>query len=705
MSEDLIQKEFEIKDYKLIENRLEIKLADENIDCEKAAVHIKEIKSGIEYIKNAEIENSIIYLDLADIFIKYSKVPARFEVFIEIIQENKRYLGKAILNKEVDKQERYKNGIKKITEDNLVAVPFISKDKSLMLLIDRDIKYFNEKYKYRTILKSFKIRNGKLSMQVYFKLLSKVEHSVKGITLEFRNSTREPVKYYIPVKVKRNFIIVRDFDLCKLDYESFYWDFYAEVNIKCHGNEEVMRFRIKRPTLNIRRKIRYNSLNNNVDLPNGYILYPYLTSNNCITLTYRPKTEYDGSKYKIREFIAWLGYKVMEPYYLNKNIYLMYEKFSETAQDNSYYFFKYCREKHPDKNFYFVIDKESKDYERIKDDKNVIQFMSIKHLRYICAAKAFIASESKGHCYAWRVQRGKIRPYLDKKKFIFLQHGVLALKKIDDAFNKNTAGAAELFIVSSNQEKDIVCHYLGYNPEDVAVTGLARWDVVKDKSKELEEKEIFIMPTWRNWMTEVEEEVFVNSEYYQKYMELLNSRKLQKMLEKYNLRVNYFLHPKFKEHLSNFSTENSRINIIEPNTTPINELLMRASLLVTDYSSVALEMFYQKKPTLFYQFDIKDYELYQGSYIDMDTELFGYRVMNVDELVEKIEDYLADGFAEKQQFDIARSRYFEFTDRNNCERIYNAISEKINLGNEEKVSIITIIKQKIQMIMKKISQL
>ena len=250
MSEDLIQKEFEIKDYKLIENRLEIKLADENIDCEKAAVHIKEIKSGIEYIKNAEIENSIIYLDLADIFIKYSKVPARFEVFIEIIQENKRYLGKAILNKEVDKQERYKNGIKRITEDNLVAVPFISKDKSLMLLIDRDIKYFNEKYKYRTILKSFKIRNGKLSMQVYFKLLSKVEHSVKGITLEFRNSTREPVKYYIPVKVKRNFIIVSDFDLCKLDYESFYWDFYAEVNVKCHGNEEVMRFRIKRPTLN-----------------------------------------------------------------------------------------------------------------------------------------------------------------------------------------------------------------------------------------------------------------------------------------------------------------------------------------------------------------------------------------------------------------------------------------------------------------------
>lgn len=50
---------------------------------------------------------------------------------------------------------------------------------------------------------------------------------------------------------------------------------------------------------------------------------------------------------------------------------------------------------------------------------------------------------------------------------------------------------------------------------------------------------------------------------------------------------------------------------------------MRCRMLITDYSSVCWDVLYQDKPSLFYQFDIDKYNEAHGSYIDMDTELFG----------------------------------------------------------------------------------
>ena len=54
----------------------------------------------------------------------------------------------------------------------------------------------------------------------------------------------------------------------------------------------------------------------------------------------------------------------------------------ENARDNGYHFFKYVRENHPEVNCYYAINKNSKDYKKIYQYGNIIQFGSFKHWVY-----------------------------------------------------------------------------------------------------------------------------------------------------------------------------------------------------------------------------------------------------------------------------------------------------------------------------------
>lgn len=181
------------------------------------------------------------------------------------------------------------------------------------------------------------------------------------------------------------------------------------------------------------------------------------------------------------------------------------------------------------------------------------------------------------------------------------------------------------------------------------------------------------MPTWRNWLDEVPEAEFEKSSYFINYMEILNSKELHKILEENEITINYFVHPKFKYYIDKFSTNSKNIKIVQPGEIQVNELLMRASLLITDYSSVAWEMYYQNKPTLFYHFDINDYNKYQGSYLDMENELFGDKAMNPTELIQYIKNYVNTDFKHPEKFVKMRKKYFSYVDNKNCERTYKEI--------------------------------
>ena len=126
-------------------------------------------------------------------------------------------------------------------------------------------------------------------------------------------------------------------------------------------------------------------------------------------------------------------------------------------------------------------------------------------------------------------------------------------------------------------------------------------------------------------------------------------------------------------YISDFDSKSTYIKVHKFGDVKVNELIMRADLLITDYSSVAWEMFYQKKPVLFFHFDVDKYIEYQGSYMDLQNELFGDVTYNESTLISRIEEYIKSNFKEKEIYKNRRSRYFKYQDKANTERIFNEI--------------------------------
>ena len=392
-------------------------------------------------------------------------------------------------------------------------------------------------------------------------------------------------------------------------------------------------------------------------------------------------TPYSGLGFRLKERLAILIYKLFRKRLKEKNIFLVFEKFCSMAQDNGYYFFKYCMDNNAEeklnRHIYYIIDKKQKDYKKVANyDEHVIQFMSLKHMVYTLAARLFISSDSRRHAYAWRASESVIRQkVLNEKKSVFLQHGVFGLKRSDE-FKRGTGGGTNLFIASNELEKGYIVEDMDYKPDEVAITGLARWDVLEDKSFNVEQNRILVMPTWRKWLEETTDEIFTESEYYHKYMQLINSKELSDILEQQDLWMDFYIHPKFSDMIKTFSTTTDRIRLIPFGSSPLNELIMECRMLVTDYSSVAWDVYYQSKPVIFYQFDIDKYNEVQGAYMDLEEDLFGDRAETQEELLKLLKETAESDFQLKPQYAKVQHEMYKYIDHNNSKRICDEIAKR-----------------------------
>ncbi len=358
----------------------------------------------------------------------------------------------------------------------------------------------------------------------------------------------------------------------------------------------------------------------------------------------------------------------------------MYEKFCKTAQDNSYYFFKYCMEHLPEKerrHIYYIMDPREPDYKNVAGyGRQVVPFMSLKHMLLTLSMRICISSDSTSHLYVWRSKPSIVRRAIKQKEELFLQHGVTAMKRVDQLFGKKGSSPMTYFVTCSRPEHDIVVREFGYAPGNVPITGFARWDVLEDKSTP-DDPFILMMPTWRSWLEEVDNDTFLQSDYYKNYSALLTDPALDEMLRRNHTRLVFYLHPKFAGYMDNFKDKISpRVTCIPFGQQPLNELMMRCKLLVTDYSSVCWDVLYQNKPVVYYQFDYDLYNQVHGSYLDMTTQLPGDRFTQVEDLVPCLDSYAASGFEMKPKYRKMAKQYFRYRDNHNSRRIYRFLKSK-----------------------------
>lgn len=346
-----------------------------------------------------------------------------------------------------------------------------------------------------------------------------------------------------------------------------------------------------------------------------------------------------------------------------KNVWLIGER-PDTAQDTGYHFFKFCRENYPEKNIYYVITADSPDRKNLQGLDNIITFGSMKHFKLAATADTFIGSHDVEYLLPTKAVDW---PNYQESKRVFLQHGVLGRKKVD--YDKQYYKYPFTMVcVSSRPEYNLVTKRMGYDSNEVKITGLSRFDRLMENHEA--ERSILLIPTWRDWIREHE---FTDSEYFSKYKELLSDDRLNELLEKYNIKLDFYVHYRMQSFVHQFyGLASDHINIIEFGQADVQELLIRNELLITDYSSVSFDFNYMRKPVLFYHFDFERF-FKNGLLRPAGQTFLGDICKDKESLIDTIEKYIENGFKEKSAVRKKKGTIFTHIDDENNERIYDAI--------------------------------
>ena len=361
---------------------------------------------------------------------------------------------------------------------------------------------------------------------------------------------------------------------------------------------------------------------------------------------------------------------------INKKIYLICE-LQDEACDNGYHLFKYIRENYPQYNFYYAINKKSKDFKKIKKYGNIIQFGSLKHWIYYLSATKNISTHKSGNpCpplfYVLHV-------YLNLfNNRVFLQHGI-TMNNSEWLYYKNTKFSA--IICAAKKEYEFIKENFGYPEKNVLYLGFPRYDnLTKTKA---DNKKILLMPTWRNWLGRStnfleNKKDFELSKYYKKYNSLINNKKLIELLEKNNITLYFYPHRNMQKFIKEFVISSKNIKIVEKKDIDIQELLINSSLMITDYSSVSLDFTYMKKPLIYYQFDSLEYreKQLQLGYFSYEDDGFGDVLEQEKQVINKVIYYVENDFKLEEKYKKRSENFFELRDKKNCERVFKYLTKE-----------------------------
>lgn len=349
----------------------------------------------------------------------------------------------------------------------------------------------------------------------------------------------------------------------------------------------------------------------------------------------------------------------------DRNVWLVGERYN-TAQDNGFALFKWLRE-NTTIDAYYVIEKDAEDYVKIQDIPNVLTFGSEKHYEIAFKAKVLLGTHDLENILPYKPARGFF--HYENTFRVFLQHGVLGRKNVE--YHKKYYDLPfHLFIVSSDAEKyDIVVDQLGYDEDEVAITGLARFDNLIQES---EPKDILLMPTWRDWINT--DQQFLESEYYLTYANLIKNEKLLSLLEQHNVNLNFYPHYRSQVYFNkDIADLSDRVHFIPLGSISVQQLLKDHALLITDFSSVSFDFTLMNKPVIYYHFDVQRF--FRKGILRPVEETFLGRIANTeDELVELIEERLNHNF---ENYDMDITNIIKYQDKHNSERIYQSVIDKM----------------------------
>lgn len=370
--------------------------------------------------------------------------------------------------------------------------------------------------------------------------------------------------------------------------------------------------------------------------------------------------------------IYYIGKRIIK-----KPIWILSDRMN-VANDNGMHLFKYLTKNEKNANIYFVMSKKYPDYKKMKKIGKVLDCDSIRYKLYFLLSKNIISSQAD-ECY--------INAFEDKKvflrdlyrfNFIFLQHGITK-DDLSSWLNKNNKNI-KMFITTAKREKESIINGLyGYDENNVKLTGFPRYDNLENKRK----KQIIFMPTWRknlagknNIKTSIREynPDFKDTEYFKFYNSLINNSNLIECLKNNGYRAKFCVHPSFYKQFIDFNG-NEYITINKGIANYQKEFSENA-LLITDFSSVAFDFAYLRKPVIYTQFDFDTFfegHLYNKGYFDYNEDGFGPVCYDYESSVQEIIKAIENDCELERKYEERINNFYTYHDTDNCKRVHEEI--------------------------------
>ena len=404
------------------------------------------------------------------------------------------------------------------------------------------------------------------------------------------------------------------------------------------------------------------------------------TSNNNEHKNQEWKLELEMFKSKKKR--AWLflavrrAYFMAKPFMKRRPIWMYLDKIYKGG-DSSEYLYRYASAQKDKIKHYYLIDRKTSDYKRLKKDGyRPLVRGSIKHRLVFLLADMMVISNST--VFAFNNFGMKNSSYVrDLTDFhvCCVQHG-MSVQKIAIAQNRLRDNTRLYFCASEYEIKNLsrpVYDYVGYDA--LKLTGVPRYDGLVDDDK----KQIMISPTWRMQAaapvrtSEGEQRdynpLFKESTYYKVFNSLINDPRLIEAAKKYGYKIKYVLHPIVSSQVDDFD-KNEFVDIIPAvGDMSYERMFCESSLMVTDFSGIQFDFAYMRKPLVYlHHKDIPQH--YEEGTFFYDTMAFGEICHDNDELIGILIEYMASGCKMKDEYVKRADDFFYYNDHNNCERIY-----------------------------------
>ena len=346
---------------------------------------------------------------------------------------------------------------------------------------------------------------------------------------------------------------------------------------------------------------------------------------------------------------------------------LMYEKNCERFEESASVLFRNLIDIGYD-NVYYILDTESPAYDLVEEKYRpfIIPKDSFSHLVSFFRCSKFVGTETVGHALSLRSSNKHIIQKVQDSDLahVFLQHGVMYMVSLDSEMRAEFRSIERKLyrvVVSSQKEADHFIELGGFDPRELYVTGLAKFDTAfRNEGAD----RIVIMPTWRRWEINDAENRFEETGYYKLLKEMVDAIPIA-----YKDKVIVLPHPLMRQYLDKDTAASSMKGCFPPENKTYDEILRDCDILITDYSSIAYDAFYRGAKVIFCWRDLDDcMERYGGAHLMLDKDsAFGDVCMTAEELSKAVRR-AAEG-TRPEEYEKRYKEIVAFSDGRNTDRI------------------------------------